>query len=384
MNYRYKLAPYRGPQSRLICPNCGKREFVPYVDTESGEILDESCGRCNRESHCGFHQPPSEFFRQNPGARPQGDAWRQGPSWMQDRDALKVTVSPQPKLASQINTLPPKIVKSTIRVDMVSHLLAYMERTFDPVIAEGLVFEYNLGVTNNLSTIFYQQDCNGRFRGGKIIGYDPKTGHRLKNTKCPVTWVHPIFKRHGYIPADWEMTQVLFGEHLIDKYPDNIICLVEAEKSAVFCAGLMPEYLWVATGGKTQLGDRLNVLRGRRVIAIPDVDAFEAWSSYFQQRLDLDVTVSDFVERYATDADREAQIDIADLFIRWHLKRTEAVPSVPHVPLSAGTERTVPQFTNPVTAEVAKYFSPEVLSDLDALITDLDLVPISIQQLNSN
>ena len=384
MNYRYQLAPYRGTQSRLVCPNCGRRELVPYIDTETGEILDERCGRCNRESNCGYHLPPSEYFKQNPGARPQGDAWRRPPEWMRDRKTHAPTVSPQAHDAHHIDVLPPEIVKRTIRVDLVSHLLAYMERAIDPVIAEGLVFEYNLGVTKNLATIFYQKDRQGRFRGGKIIDYSVDTGHRLKNTACPVTWVHPVFKRHGFIPQGWEMSQVLFGEHLIDKYPNKIICLVEAEKSAVFCAGLMPEYLWVATGGKTQLGDRLNVLRGRRVIAIPDIDAFDAWSDYFQQRLDLDVTVSDFVERFATDADREAQIDIADLFIRWHLQRTTAVPPVPSIPFSSGTERTVPQFTNPVTAEVAKYFSPEVLNDLDALITDLDLVPISIQQLNSN
>lgn len=383
MNYRYQLAPYRGTQSRLVCPNCGRREFVPYIDTETGDILDESCGRCNRESKCGYHLPPSEFFKQNPGARPQGDAWRQPPNWMRDKKTLQATVQPQAHDTHHIDVLPPEIVKRTIRTDLVSHLLAYMEQAIDPVIAEGLVFEYNLGVTKNLATIFYQQDRQGRFRGGKIIDYSIDTGHRLKNTAYPVTWVHPVFKRHGYIPQSWEMTQVLFGEHLIDKYPDKIICLVEAEKSAVFCAGLMPEYLWVATGGKTQLGDRLNVLRGRRVIAIPDTDAYDAWLSYFQQRLDLDVTVSDFVERFATDADREAQIDIADLFIRWHLQRPTAVPPVPPIPLSSGTERSETHFTNPVTAEVAKYFSSEVLSDLDALITDLDLVPVSIQQFNN-
>ncbi len=379
MNYRYQLAPYRGTQSRLVCPNCGRREFVPYIDTETGDFLDESCGRCNRESKCGYHLPPSEFFKQNPGARPQGDAWRQPPNWMRDKKTLQATVQPQAHDTHHIDVLPPEIVKRTIRTDLVSHLLAYMEQAIDPVIAEGLVFEYNLGVTKNLATIFYQQDRQGRFRGGKIIDYSIDTGHRLKNTAYPVTWVHPVFKRHGYIPQSWEMTQVLFGEHLIDKYPDKIICLVEAEKSAVFCAGLMPEYLWVATGGKTQLGDRLNVLRGRRVIAIPDVDAFDSWADYFQHRLDLDVTVSDFVERFATDADRKAQIDIADLFIRWHLQRTTVVPPVPPIPLSSGTERSETQFTNPVTAEVAKYFSSEVISDLDALITDLDLVPVSVQ-----
>ena len=175
------------------------------------------------------------------------------------------------------------------------------------------------------------------------------------------------------------MTQVLFGEHLLDQYPDSIVCLVEAEKSAVICAGLMPEYVWVATGGKTQLGERLDVLRGRTVIAFPDVDAYDEWKEYFQGRMDLNVTVSDMLEENATVEDREAQIDIADLLLRWHLQEPESSHDVPAFPPSRETERSLPPFTNPVTAEVAKYFSDEVLYDLDALITDLDLVPVSVQ-----
>ena len=37
------------------------------------------------------------------------------------------------------------------------------------------------------------------------------------------------------------MTQCLFGEHLLTRYPERIVALVEAEKTAVIGAGFIPE-----------------------------------------------------------------------------------------------------------------------------------------------
>lgn len=60
-------------------------------------------------------------------------------------------------------------------------------------------------------------------------------------------------KRVGQLPEDWELTQCLFGEHLLPLYPDKPVALVESEKTAVICSGLMPRFLWRATGGKQQI-----------------------------------------------------------------------------------------------------------------------------------
>lgn len=178
------------------------------------------------------------------------------------------------------------------------------------------------------------------------------------------------------------MTQCIFGEHFLDQYPDQIVCLVEAEKTAVICAGFMPEYTGLATGGKTQLNERLDVLRGREVIAFPDIDATDAWTEYFNSRTDLNVTVSMLLEENATEQDREDQIDIADLLIRWYGNHPEAVPPVPSVPSQGGTERPPKQYANPVVNEIARFFSPEVLPEVAVLIEDFDLVPVSIQRIN--
>ena len=39
----------------------------------------------------------------------------------------------------------------------------------------------------------------------------------------------------------------------------------------------MPRFLWLATGGKQAINDRLLVLRGRKELAFPDIDGYDEW-----------------------------------------------------------------------------------------------------------
>lgn len=390
MDYRFQLAHYTRTADWLICPNCGKRQLVPYVDTESGEILDPTCGRCNRESNCGYHLPPSEFFKQNPGARPQGDAWREPPTWLKKQSQRPKPVQQPPKPAAPICELPKEIVEKTILPEPESNFMKFLDTLFDPLIVEGLQFMYNLGVTKNREVIFYQKDIKGRYRGGKIVQYNPALGKRIKNGGgIPVNWVHPLFKKRGFIPEDWSMTQCLFGEHLLAEYPEKPVILVEAEKTAIICCGFMPEYNWLATGGKTQLGEKLNVLKGYDVTALPDIDALEYWKDYFSRFAGADIKVEDPYGDDVTEEDHEAQIDIADLLVRWHRagepdnNPTASVSSVPLVPHNPGMGHPAARYRNPVANEVAQYFSPEVMPEIEALIEDFDLTPVSVQHINT-
>lgn len=142
-------------------------------------------------------------------------------------------------------------------------------------------------------TFFFQIDIQGRCRTGKVMKYDPNTGHRIKDEAIGgrITWVHSLMKRSGALKADWELTQCLFGEHLLTKYPGRTVALVESEKTAVICSALMPEYVWLATGGKSQLGDKLNVLQQRTIIAFPDVDGYELWKQKASELTSLRITV---------------------------------------------------------------------------------------------
>ena len=160
------------------------------------------------------------------------------------------------------------------------------------------------------------------------------------------------------------MRQCLFGEHLLAQYPDALVCLVEAEKTAVICSAFCPKFIWLATGGKTQLGDRLDVLKGRKVLVFPDIDAYAAWREAFAKKPFLSVTFSDILEKEGTPEDRAAQIDIADWLLQW--QDGGGVPSVPLVP-----ER---------NDFFERLLAPEVIPEVKALIEDLDLEVISIQE----
>ena len=70
----------------------------------------------------------------------------------------------------------------------------FLETVLDPMVVEGLVDQYQLGVTKAGDVIFFQIDKEGRCRTGKVMKYDPVTGHRIKDdsSKCPITWIHAL------------------------------------------------------------------------------------------------------------------------------------------------------------------------------------------------
>jgi hypothetical protein len=167
-------------------------------------------------------------------------------------------------------------------------------------------------VTKAKETIFFQIDKDGRCRTGKVMKYNPETGRRIKDDKTPskITWVHSLLKQQGLLKQDWELTQCLFGEHLLSEYPASKVALVESEKTAIICAAIMPRFIWLATGGKTQLGDKLEVLRGREVVAFPDIDAYDTWQEKLCSLPFLNVIVSDYLIKNATQQDIENHIVI--------------------------------------------------------------------------
>lgn len=165
-------------------------------------------------------------------------------------------------------------------------------------------------------------------------------------------------KRVGQLPEDWELTQCLFGEHLLPLYPDKPVALVESEKTAVICSGLMPRFLWLATGGKQQINqEKFAVLGKRKLTAFPDVDGFAEWTRRLHEIPGLNVTIADVLQKEATAQDFEDHIDIAD----WLLRTRER-------PVGADGRRHSRTFL-----EIQKYISPEVADQVEALIDELGL-----------
>lgn len=350
--HSYSLQKYAGKKSRHTCPACGGRYcFTRYVD-ENGEFLAETVGRCDHESSCGCHYKPKDWFKDNPDSRHD---------WRELTQEVRKRLFPEKAESKPICTIPDEFVTRSVRTDKASHLIENLSKRIDPLVLEGIIGEYHIGVTKSNDIIYFQIDSEGRCRTGKVMKYNNETGKRVKDEKTPskITWIHSLLKQQRLIPADWELTQCLFGEHLLTKYPDATVALVESEKTAIICAALMPRFIWVATGGKTQLGDKLNVLQGRKIIAFPDIDAFKTWEEKLSTLPHLNIKVSDYLMKNATQEDHENHIDIADLLLR---------------------ENSAAQTTQKPMS-ILEYFSEEYHDEISQLIEELDLIPVSISKL---
>ena len=212
------------------------------------------------------------------------------------------------------------------------------------------VERYRLGVSRDGAVIFWQIDDCDLLRDGKIMHYRPD-GHRDHDRKP--TWASYLLRKSGRLPRQWNADHCLFGLHLLRDYQTHphplpewrgvdtstsksiyappsqggggggSVCIVEAEKTAVIMSAIRPEYLWLATGGKTELSvARLSPLQGRRIILFPDTDetgqTYRDWYAIAEAAAGVfghPVTVSSILEQRATPAQRAAKIDIADLLL---------------------------------------------------------------------
>ena len=306
MSHYYSLQKYADPATRHTCPNCGRSKcFTMYVEPE-GIPIHKTVGRCDHESSCGYHLTPKQYFREHSHERPYCHSERNErlsiPNNRQDHHSLNLIPS---------NYLPSPSGDN--------YLIAYLKTLIPTSFIDRIIIDYHIASTPDHATIFLQLDLNGNCRTGKIMQYDPATGHRIKDEAVPgrISWLHTRLKRRHQLPKDWQITQCLFGEHLLRKYPDKTVALVESEKTAIICSALMPEYLWLATGGKSQFNQRLTVLKSRKIIAFPDIDGYHTWLTKSTDFPFLDLRVSDLLEKNATPADREAHIDLADWLLRY-------------------------------------------------------------------
>ena len=77
-----------------------------------------------------------------------------------------------------------------------------------------MVDDYKIGTAKDTSCIFWQIDSLKRVRTGKLIRY--ANGHRYKGNGG-TNWAHSKLKLEGF-----NLSQVVFGAHLINKGPKQI------------------------------------------------------------------------------------------------------------------------------------------------------------------
>jgi hypothetical protein len=303
--HRYILEPYKGMNTRYRCPTCQQRDktFSIYIDTETGEHIHPTVGRCNRESNCGHHYTPKQYFQDNNISFDTPKAYTPRP------------VNPQPK---PVSFIPIEVFKASLNPTAfeINHFVQFLINLFGVGVASQLVSRYFIATSKywNGATVFWQIDTRGKVRTGKIMLYSPTTGKRIKEPFNHINWVHKALNQT-------EFKQCLFGEHLlIDK--TKPVAIVESEKTAVIASVYLPLFIWVAVGSLTNLNaEKCSILKGRTVTLFPDLNGFEKWSSKAKELSHLaNFIVSDLLERKATEAEKEQGHDLADYLIKYNYK----------------------------------------------------------------
>lgn len=336
--HRFILEPYKGMNTRYACPDCQRKDktFSRYIDTETGEHLHPTVGRCNRESNCGYHYSPKAYFQDN------------------NISFDKPIIKRKPQAPKPTSFIPDEILKASLKGYESNHFVTYLIDLFGIEITERLISQYFIASSKHWSgaTVFWQIDANSKIRTGKIMLYNPTTGKRIKQPYNHITWVHKALK----LPA-FELKQCLFGEHLLS-YNTKPVAIVESEKTAVIASVYLPEFTWLAVGSLTNLNaEKCAVLKGRTVTLFADLNGFDQWSEKAKELSNIGTfIVSDLLEIKATEDEKSSGLDLADYLVRFDHKEFSTA-----TPIQTTEEQTLEEMIlkNPA---------------LDLLIKELDLV----------
>ena len=280
--YRFHLQKYR-PGSKTTCPSCGKsRCFVRYIDEQGSISFPGNVGKCDHENSCGYHYTPKEYFNDNPDVLEMDEG--RGKSFL---SAPYKTADKTP------SCLVPSYIPSSYVLRSLSHysinpLYQYFCHVFGENEASRLFEMYRIGTSSKWGGAF-------------------------------VSWAHSELKLQ-----DFHLKQCLFGEHLL-KNSSSPVMLVESEKTAVVMSHFIPDYIWLATGGKNGCfnSEAMQVLKGREVTLIPDLGATEQWreKSALLSGICKRVVVSNVLECTSDEEQRSQGLDIADFFLYSPSKR---------------------------------------------------------------
>ena len=335
------------------CPECSKKKFVRYMDSTTREYLPDRYGRCDREAKCGYYlSPKADGYAKMIWESERGNHVG---NW---KPTAPPVSPPRPLAELDPVFIPPDVLRATLKGYGANVFLqSLMQRVAFPFTDEDIskvVSQYYLGTTNRGfwagAITFPYIDIHHRTRAIQVKKFDEQN-HTVKTT-----FIHSIVEKHHRennkpLP-DWIepyknndlKVSCPFGEHLLTKYPNNPVAVVEAPKTALYGTLYFgfpdnPEsLLWLAAYNLSSLNyEKCKELKGRRVYLFPDLSkdgtAYEQWSRKAEELQRLipgsRFKVSDLLEKGAEQQAREDGADLADYLIRldWRKFRQPTTPA---------------------------------------------------------
>ena len=188
--FRYSLE--KGSK-HVICPNCQKKTFKPYVNSETGQIVDATIyGRCERINFCKYLKYPESDTNMSDWVAP-----------------VYVPQTPKP-----LDYVSKDVVSATLNQYKTNVFYMWLVKLFGFEVADNLRTDYNIGTAKGNGTIFWQEDRRSNVRTGKVMYYHPN-GKRIKERN---SWF-----LHSRIKDEYNYRQCFFGLHLTT--PDKPIAL---------------------------------------------------------------------------------------------------------------------------------------------------------------
>ena len=344
---------------KFICPNCNKKTFVLYVDTETGNYLTDDFGKCDREQNCNHHKAPPKGKKcylidvlnlkdiTDKAIKisdinglisivPKSQILEQSKNscWITEWYLKTSTINYLSSESKYFNTdevafinavntkeQPPPIAPSFHSLELLEKMYKINPKTdnltdfLKSKFSKDAVFEatnkYFITGTNqfwNGATVFWQIDDKEQMHAGKIMLYDNVTGKRIKEPYNHINWMHKAIKE-----PDFNLCQCLFGLHRVNEDYQKTIAICESEKTAIIMSLFVPDFIWIATGSKQNLKfDLLKPIKKRNVVLFPDKGEYQNWLSKATElnAIGFKIAVSELIEQ----TDFGNGFDLADYY----------------------------------------------------------------------
>ena len=246
--------------------NTTRRIFVPAIQRK----------RANTVCPCGKSNKDGKFATQKGyEGQPIGSCFSCGKDYWPDKSTLVDPATLSPTLPKAKCNIDQKYLHRHFDENMQSVYVKNLIETWGLDYAEAIVTEFHLGVFKN-APIFWYIDTSGVIRHGKIQWYN-SDGKRNKD-------LHATTFQKKVLENDCEIDWCFFGEHNLVNL-DRPIAVVEGEATAMEMIKLSPDYIWLATGGRSFLKKLAYRLENcpYDVMLYPDHEAYKEWKAVGDQ-----------------------------------------------------------------------------------------------------